>query len=85
MSTPGPVTAVEGLALGIRAELRFFFFTVLSDMSQHQISLRFVSLLLVDTLTSCHTTTLHFCAHHVMITVDMHRSGPIRFAPSGRV
>ena len=38
-------------------------FTVLSDMSQHQISLRFVSLLLVDALTSCNTTTLHFCAH----------------------
>jgi len=37
-------------------------FTVLSDMSQHQISLRFVSLLLVDALTSCNTT-FHFCAH----------------------
>ena len=32
-------------------------------MSQHKISLRFVSLLLVDTHTSCNTTTLHFCAH----------------------
>ena len=36
--------------------------TVLSFMSQHQISLRFVSILLVDALTSCNTTP-HFCAN----------------------